>query len=275
MSSPLVGTNMSSYGFGGTLSRVLIGKDGHINELAWNAPNWGHNDLTAMTGAPGASTAAGLTCLGLGGFNNRVFYVGADSQVHKLAWTGTQWTDESLTPSPTAPCAAASPLACYAPGGNDFRLYYLSNDNHIQEIATNQFGGYNRTDLTASAGAPVAATASIPATAASATCNSLACYGVASDNSNPRVYFLDGHGNVYELAGSGSWTFTNVTASTGAIGAHSKSPLTCFGQGGSDARIYYFGTDNQVHELAWVGSGWNTTDLTSAAGPFHPPLALP
>jgi hypothetical protein len=44
-----------------------------------------------------------------------------------------------------------------------------------------------------------------------------------------------------------------------------KSPLTCFGVGGSATRVYFLDSNGHVNELAWEGIGWRQTDVTSNA----------
>ena len=53
--------------------------------------------------------------------------------------------------------------------------------------------------------------------------------------------------------------------------AAAGSALASHDSGGS--RVYFTDADNHVHELAWVGSYWNTTDLTAVAtlGPAGQP----
>jgi hypothetical protein len=49
-----------------------------------------------------------------------------------------------------------------------------------------------------------------------------------------------------------------------------NSALTCFGSGGSDSRVYFFGNDGHIHEIAYAGSTWTHTDLTQKVGGAKP-----
>ena len=50
------------------------------------------------------------------------------------------------------------------------------------------------------------------------------------------------------------------------------SPLTCYGVGGSDSRVYY--VDGHVNELAWVGNTWVHSDITALGGGPSPVQSL-
>ena len=93
--------------------------------------------------------------------------------------------------------------------------------------------------------------------------------------SGSRVYFTDADNHVHELAWTGSgWNTTDLTAvatwpggQPAAVPRRAGSALASHDSGGS--RVYFTDADNHVHELAWTGSGWNTTDLTIQLQPSY------
>jgi hypothetical protein len=78
---------------------------------------------------------------------------------------------------------------------------------------------------------------------------------------------------VNELAWAGfGWNTTDLNYTTGALPAIAGSALHSHDSGAS--RVYFIGSDNHVHELAWYLNPqgqwlWNTTDLTSVARDIH------
>jgi hypothetical protein len=233
----------------------------HVVELAW-VGGWVHNDLTAITGTSPAQIDSLLTCFGMGGSDPRVYYLDSNNHVNELAWTGN-WVHTDVTAITGAPPvqAAANSLTCFGVGGSDPsvsgpRVYYVDSNNHVNELAW--VGGVRRwvrSDVTA-------------LTAASPVGNDspLTCFGLGG--SSPRVYYVDGHVN--ELAWVGNrWVHSDLTALAGGPSPveSTETGLTCFGIGGSDPRVYYFGSsDGHVNELAWVGNRWVNSDLTALTG---------
>ena len=66
------------------------------------------------------------------------------------------------------------------------------------------------------------------------------------DNGNPRVYYLGGNNDVYELAWSGSnWNASDVTKAAGGTPAGAGSALTSTIYSGNP-RVYYFGSHNNA-----------------------------
>jgi hypothetical protein len=87
------------------------------------------------------------------------------------------------------------------------------------------------------------------------------------------VYFTDDAGHVHELAWVGSsWNTTDLTAVTNAPpAAAAGSALASHDNptGLVGSRVYFTDDAGHVHELAWVGSSWNTTDLNIELAPPH------
>ena len=246
------GSALTCYGVGGTAARVYyLDANGHVHELAWENKWVNTGDLTAMTGAAPAASGSGLTCYGVSGTAARVYYVDAGGHVHELAWEN-KWvnTGDLTAMTGAAPAASGSGLTCYGVSGTAARVYYVDAGGHVHELAwENKW--VNTGDLTAMTGA----TASAPK-------GPLTCYGVSGTAA--RVYYLDGGGDVHELAWENKWVNTgNLTAMTAGAVAAPGSALMCYGVSGTAARVYYLDIGGDLHELAWENKWVNTGDLTA------------
>ena len=247
---------------------VISGPHNHVHELAWVGSGWNTTDLTYATGARPAIAGSALASHNSGG--SRVYFISSDNHVHELAWVGSSWNTTDLTAVAQTdgkhppPAIAGSALASHDFGGS--RVYFIGSDNHVHELAwlVNQQGQllWNTTDLTANAKDGNGNTPPPPITG-----SALASH----DFGGSRVYFIDSDNNVHELAWVGSsWNTTDLTVVAQTDGKHpppaiAGSALASHDSGGS--RVYFIGSDNHVHELAWVGSSWNTTDLIYVTAP--------
>ena len=91
------------------------------------------------------------------------------------------------------------------------------------------------------------------------------------------MYFIEANNHhVCELAYDGSnWNFTDMTSAVqGARPPAAGSPLAATDVApGSLPEVYFIDTNNHVCELAYDGSNWNFTDMTSAVQGARPPAA--
>lgn len=93
-------------------------------------------------------------------------------------------------------------------------------------------------------------------------------YG-SSDN----VWYVGTDSHVHELAYYGSpasWHASDVTVLAGGPNAQLNSPLTSHTASGGYDDIYYFATDDDIHELTFNGSSFKDTDITVASGAPQP-----
>jgi len=100
------------------------------------------------------------------------------------------------------------------------------------------------------------------------------------DSGGSRVYFIGNDNHVHELAwadqqGQWVWNTTDLTATAKDANdndppsAIADSALASHDSGGS--RVYFIGKDptsgdDHVYEIAWLGSIWNYTPLTTVTG---------
>jgi alpha-L-fucosidase len=259
----------------------------HIWELAWFNDTWHATDLfdrveqeSGQNPAPPAAGGRMLTGFGVGmDLDPRVYYLGADKQIHELAW----FKDDPQGPGAlgkwhyrpvgqeagAVPAAAGSALAGFGVGTDlDPRVYYLGADNQVHELAwfndtpqgPSALGRWHYRAVGQEVQAPKADVGS-----------ALAGFGVGTDL-DPRVYYLgadDKH--VHELAWTrgpndpaNAWHTRDVHDSvvpwtpTDADG----SALTGFGaRANLDPRVYYVSKDSErdgyyPNGLVWLNGRW-------------------
>jgi fucose-binding lectin len=158
--------------------------------------------------------------------------------------------------------AAGSALTSHDSSGS--RVYYISSDNPVHELAW-MGSNWNNTYLTSATSAP-------PAITGSAVHSHYTSHGPAGGGS--RVYFISSDNNVHELVWVGdTWITGDLTSATNAPPAIAGSALashdTSVGPAGGGSRVHFISSDNHVHELAWTGTAWNTTDLSSLILPSN------
>ena len=237
---------------------AYLGADQSVQLLTWFGDRWHHFDLTDALDAPVASGDS-LIATTVGG-DPRIYYLAADGHIHELAWTGAgaerAWVHRDLTSDTGGSLAAAGSALSTTVVNGAPRVYYLDDDQHVQELAW-VVDAWSHRDVTLAAGAtPADAGSALGATTAA--------------NGDPRVYYVAGSHNIYELAWEGEqWVHWNLTIENlGWPATVAGSPLSVT-SAGLDPRVYYLaaGEDGlHVHELAWFDFAWHHNDVTVAAG---------
>ena len=242
--------------------------DNHVHELAWVGSYWNTTDLTAVAkdeaGNPPPAAAAGSALASHDSSGSRVYFTDADNHVHELAWTGQRVEhhrpDRGREGRGGQPAAGRSrwQRAGLARLQREPGVLHRRGQPRPRARVGRQLLEHHRPDRGrhGPGGQPPAAAAG----------SALASH----DSSGSRVYFTDADNHVHELAWvlAADWNTTDLTAvATGPAGsppaAAAGSALASHDSSGS--RVYFTDADNHVHELAWTGSGWNTTDLTAVA----------
>jgi hypothetical protein len=134
----------------------FIGTDGSVHELVYDG-SWKHNNLTQLTGAPGARVGAGLDGYATN-YNGQqhVNYVGLDSQVHELVYDGS-WKHNNLgtaAGSSTTFVGPGSALVGYATEYNGQQhVIYIGADTHVEELFYTSQWNFNDLSVTTAHGA--------------------------------------------------------------------------------------------------------------------------
>jgi hypothetical protein len=229
---------------------------GHIYELVMYQDHpWSIEDI--MVQAIDAPPADGFNLVGYAwkaAGTKYLVYSGRDGHLHELS-TGTRgpWKHSDLTQVTGASPAENSPLAAFAwETGKQRQVIYVSEDGHIHELMIGMDGIWKHTDLMSVVNAPLAGDAA------------LAAYAWEAGGTKQVVYIGD-DGDVYELAcgQNGVWTFTDLTALTGAPLAVGSALAASAWETGRSKYVAYVGSNNHIYELQMPLQGsWEHTDLT-------------
>ena len=239
---------------------VYLTVDGRVHEMYFpiGGRKWSHGDLTSALGAPPAASRSPLTSWTDPRYEH-IVYLTAEGHVHEMYFPigGHKWSHGDLTAKIGAPPAASrSPLTSWTDPRYQ-HVVYLTADGHLQEMYL-RLGGrkWSHGDLTATIGAPAAASGS--------TLTSWA------DPRFQHVVYLTADGHLHEMylrLGGRKWSHGDLTANIGAPPAASGSALTSW----ADPRfqhVVYLSPDEHVHELYFPvgGQEWSHGDLTATIG---------
>jgi hypothetical protein len=246
--SPVAGGDPYGYVRSDGISTVVYtGFDGHIHELRLEG-GWLEADLTAIAGAPAASSGRPIAYVRGDGINTIVYSAAADGHICELRLDdGWKWAD--LTALSGAP-ALLSELSAYVRSDGISAINYAGSDGHVHELRLET--GWIWADLTALSGAP--GTGYKP-------------YGyVRSDGLNAIVYALGGadSGRIYELWLDNGWHFYELTSVPNA--GRGYRPVGYIRADGTSAVVYVGGAPWHVQEIRLEPDGWHWLDLSHQAG---------
>ncbi len=242
---------------------LATGQNGlHVIELSWQMDHWTATDLTTLVQGPPARIGSALAVTTVVNGEPQVYYFSTDAGVQELSRSGAGWRHLDITAaSGGAQAANDSALSALAVAGAA-RVYYVANamgNQHIHELAWVD-ESWHDSDLTAAvAGAP------------DATGDALHALTVGTQE-DPRVYYMaEGYyeWEIHELAWNGSgWSHKNLTIDGYASEALIGSPLFALTVK-HDPRVYFQVSTmdgNHIHELAWMDSSWQASDVSERAG---------
>jgi hypothetical protein len=140
----------------GTQYVDYVGIDGHVHELRWSNGNWGHADLSELSGAtadvalliPGALSAFFFAPTG----TRHVIYYGTDQHIHELTASGGVWWHQDLTAATGTPVEEVGGLAAYPANQQGTRHVIFTVTATIIELWWWQ-GSWAHSDLRAASGA--------------------------------------------------------------------------------------------------------------------------
>jgi hypothetical protein len=229
---------------------------GHIYELVMYQDHpWSVEDI--MRQAIDAAPADGFALVGYdwkAAGTKHLVYSGRDGHLHELsAGTRGLWKYSDLTQVTGAPLAENSLLAAFAwETGKQRQVVYVSGDGHIHELMSGMDGAWKHMDLTTVTGAPLAGDSALTAYAWEA-------------GGTKQVVYIGDDGDVYELVcgQNAVWTFTDLTALTGAPLAAGSALAASAWETGRAKYVAYVGSNNHIYELQMPLQGtWEHTDLT-------------
>jgi len=259
---------------------------GGITEL-WlplGAGSWQYDSLTAITGAPQASSAP--VALVTPGNVARVIYQDSNGGITEL-WLapGGTWQYDSLTAITGAPPPASAPFAYVTPD-NVTRVIYNNNSGggSIIELSLPQGGSWQQNNLTAIAGADLPLGS---APAGSAPFAYVTPDGTARVLYRGPIYAQTDPAGLYSyiielsLPPGGTWQQADLTDTTRGAPYPVSAPFAYVGPDGL-ARVVYTAlnadvlANGDVIELRLDADGWVYSDLTVSVNPPAPtPASAP
>ena len=254
-----------------------IGADQDVHELFLSGDTWQDADLTVISNASTyASSESGLISSS-DSSSARVYYVGAEQDVHELLLSGGVWTDSDPSAlTNTVYVAAGSAVASLFDSGDRtdpnfevIRTDYVGTDQHVHELSLSGDAGampsslWTDTDVTSSAGGPnvSAGNSGLVNIVDPVNSGGACCFDV-------REYYIGVDQHVHELYSSGgAWQDGDLTALTGGPNAAAGSRLaSLFDQNSNGVRTYYISVNQDVHELYLSGFTWQDADLSVITG---------
>jgi hypothetical protein len=213
--------------------------DGHLEELYWigqGAP--GHGNLTAAAAAP---AAVGDPAPYVNSRTNEsiVAYRGTDNRIHTVYWTTGPVGHDNLSGFAGTPPAAGRPAAYYRANDDSHQVVYRATDGHIYELWWVGYAPVQGWNLTAAAGAPLAA--SDPA----------AYYSAATNTKH--VVYRSSDGHLHDLAwtpGGGAPQVADMTREAMAPDAV-DNPTAFTVEAQRTQHVAYRGRDGHLHEIRW------------------------
>jgi hypothetical protein len=271
ISSPLTG-----FGDGVGEHVFYQGPSQHVYQLYYCDQNcvplntWTYQDMTTMAGNAPLPVVGGALSSFVSGTQEHVLYFGANEHVYQLVTkTGGGWTYSDLTVLASGTLAASgSPLGSF----NDSlgqHVFYIGTNGHIYQL---YYAYSSKTwvaqDLTASTGAPPAASSS-----------RLAAFDDLQ--SQAHVFYMGANAHIYQLyTHPGAWSYQDMSSVMGgsaavgsSLSAFTDSSDRYYGPGG--AHVVYFApcapdpagvTWCPVHQLLYNGSTWVDQRLASTFG---------
>jgi RHS repeat-associated protein len=252
---PAAGSALTSFlDSGGTYRWAFEGSNQHLYEITYNnTTGGGYTDMTAAAGAPLAAVGSSLRSYDDPAGQTWV-YLASDQHIHGIYLNSTGWgTNDAMVWSGAPPAAAGSALSTLKDSGGTYRWAFQGSNQHLYQITYNNATGGGYQDLTAAAGAPVAAAGS-----------ALASYQVGQQL---QWYFLDTNNHVDHIicvVGSTSCSWQDLTTATGSPAAAAGSALTAFADPSTLSYWAYVGSNQHVYEGYWTGNfGYNDLNATA------------
>ncbi|OBF18392.1 hypothetical protein [Mycobacterium sp. ACS4331] len=232
---------------------VYVGTaDRHVHQLWWNAEGWHSEDLSAISGAPPAtSTVIGYSVDSQ--FGEHVIYLRRpDRHVQEIWWDGSTWHSQDLSAATGAPAALDGALVGYVDEAQATQhVIYAGVGSHLYELWCDE-AGWHMTDLTVvvEAPGPIART--------------VAGYMFAAQGTQ-HVFYVGVDNRIYELWSDPSgWHASDLTTMTGAPAPAGTAMAAYAFEAQGTQHVIYAGTDGQLYELWWESGRWNVGGLTAA-----------
>jgi hypothetical protein len=229
----------------------------HVHQLYFKDTSWVDQDLTALSGGPGAFPYA-MSSFNIGNLQH-VFYVGTDHDVHQLYYNNHDWTDQDITALAGGVTAYYQGLVAFATKkpNDQFHAYYQAlGDGHVRQLYFNGSDWVDE-DITAFIGG--------------AYCDTDWVAGFAVQNE--QHLFCPGHGAsssnldmLHIYYNNSSWVYEDLSVLTGL-----ETPMASFNVPvaafpiKNEFEVYGVTHDDHVHQFTYKKS-WTDVDLSDSIG---------
>jgi hypothetical protein len=240
----------------------------HVGANPSSQPQGGEISVVGgLTPANAFVTVDGTTSSPSNANTQHVFFIGSELHIHELLWSGGKWFHNDLNALWGGSSATAGThLTSFdftPPGGsNGMHIFYLASDQHVHELVWANNAWFPN-DINALAhNAPLADPSA-----------GLLGYTFVPPGGSigMHVFYIGAEHHIHELFWSGgAWIHNDLTTQWGGVAAAPGSSLagtTFVPPGGTNSmHVFYFGTDQHVHELNWTNNTWIPNDLTAQWG---------
>jgi hypothetical protein len=213
--------------------------DKHMHELWWQGQGpVGHNDLTALAGAiPAAGDPSAYFDPVRG--TNIVAFRDIDGRIRSVYWSGGPVGQDDLSGYAQMPNAAGDPWAYFSPADDMHHVTYRATDGHVIELVWPNVAPVSGRNLTATAGAPTAAS------------DPVAAFNPAAGGKH--VFYRSADGRLHELfwhLGDAAVAHADLNETYGAPLAADR-PTFFLGLRGPVQHVAYRAANGHINEILW------------------------
>ncbi|GCE06815.1 hypothetical protein KDAU_41440 [Dictyobacter aurantiacus] len=254
------GKALTTYSWGQTDRQQVAFIDvlGHIHVLSSGAnDHWQVLDVTQRAQAPLADGVILVSYTTLTDSSQHIVYIDQQKHIQMLSSTdGVQWQTADLTKATDAPLSNGIALSAFSwsKDGSE-HIAYVDQSRHVQELYSTASGKWRDSDLTQSAGAPLA------------NGNVIVAYEWRIAGSI-HIDYIDVRNNIQELSRTAlnAWFVSDLTTVTNRPLAAGKSLAAYDWVQGNMRVVVYVDESKHVQELALPPfDRWQGNDLTQQA----------
>lgn len=231
-----------------------VGADQHVHIFAWR-DGWTHLDLTLLANGQPVEVGSPIASTKVSDEGLRVVYSGTDEHLHELTQLGGVWVDRDLTSLTRVKPSRKTALATITELGGAIQLVYMRGENgHLYELEGNTAGTlWSALDISA-ASQTIGASFDVKLSA-------VLSGGV------PRLFYTGDQNHLHQLSRDAedhdTWFDEDITIAGSGIEAFPGSTFAAINaQAPLAPRLFYIGSDSDVHNQYFVFQHWFDVNLT-------------
>jgi hypothetical protein len=229
---------------GKTTHLFYVGSDHQLSNWYGDGTAW---DNAALGVGEQAAVGTGLTAIySPDGKESYVFYVGANGHLYDWSYDG-KWDNKELGTG--EPAALGTGLAAYwSPDGKQINVFYVGANNQVYN-----WYGDGKTWGNAALGDGHGEAAALG--------TGLAAYW-SPNGKQAHLFYVGANRKVYNWYGDGAgWSNAALGNGDGEPGALGRGLAAFWDPDGTQANLFYIGTDDEVHTWADSDTGWTNSAL--------------